>query len=430
MFACVSKVRYMLVVPLITIGLAVVAFDQQRPLVAIKNVHTAQDIRHKFPLLGFFDLRVDFSPAVPFEERSLILTDAFDDERASRIVALDLSYNGLRQPPVLSTLSNLRELDLAGNELTEPPVLTNLITLREVILSGTHLVRPPVLTGLIHLKSLDLSSAHLSQAPVLTGLVNLRELDMRNNDLVQPPVLTGLTNLKKLFLNNNHLVEPPVLTGLINLKMLLLNNNQLNHPPVLTGLMSLEDLDLSENSFEQAILIPEALADRIDLENIHAPYQIEYEAAKALVDIAQPGVDRLPFFFFRESIARLPLPKRNPITRGPITQTRNLVESWRYWREQGMLAQAFDDKLREMEPVMLEENMYTVSPAVARAFMRERRLTEARIMQILEALSGETVNVTALLNAMYLQHAQQPQSCQTQVGPDAEEPPAKMRRVD
>jgi hypothetical protein len=243
-------------------------------------------------------------------------------------------------------------------------------------------------------------------------------------------VLTGLTNLKRLFLTNNRLVEPPVLTGLVNLKMLLLNNNQLNYPPVLTGLMSLEDLDLSENPFEQLILIPEALANRIDLENIHASYQIEYEAAKGLVDIAQPGIDNLPFFFFRESIARLPLPKRNPITRGTITQMRNLVESWRYWREQGISAQAFDDKLREMEPVMLEENMYTVSPAVARSFLQERGLTEARIMQILGALPGESVNVTALLNAMYPVQAQQSQSCQAYVEPDTEEPAARMPRVD
>lgn len=360
MVLLLHKLQRLFLFGCITFALTLTAGYQDPVSLVINNVRSTADITDEMPFNRHFDLQVRFAKGVLSQARTQILTEAFADERASRIV----------------------RLDLIGNRLT--------------------------------------------QSPVVTGLHGLEELHLDNNSLERPPVLTGLTRLRWLFLNNNQLVNPPVLTGLVNLSYLDLSHNRLTEPPVLNGLADLSVLHLAQNFLVRPVILPLVIANKVRLDQIGAPYLIDNQAPTAtgtsLVDIARAGDDRVPFFTALETLNRLPLPKRNPLTRGLIAQTRNVVDSWRYWREQGMSQEAFDDRLRQMEPVMLEENMYTVSPALADAFMQERGLSRARITEILGQFADE-VNLTELLNLMY------PEALRQEALAD-NEPSAKRRLIE
>lgn len=394
MFSFLYCFRILLIAIFSGLGLSLTAFDvffgNQRVLqfgnqrvvyVDIKNARTVEDItgniNRQVAGTDLVDLRVGFAADIPPAARTAILTEALRDACAWRIFYLDCSGNRLIKPPVLTGLINVHFLDLHGNNLVEAPELT----------------------GLANLAHLDLHGNNLVAAPILTGLINLRFLNLSSNQLRLSPVLSGLANLKCVFLQTNRLVQPPVLTGLTQLEALWLHDNDFNR------------LLLAMRFRVEPVVVPLALADTLNLNFgypfLPIPYQIEQSGVnggpETLVDITNPGVDRArPRFLTRRSFDLLPEPKLNPFTRLPIPQTMNLVDSWRYWRDQGMHPEDFDSKLKEAEPVALQENVYTVTPVVARAFMQERAIDETRIKAVLSRFKGDEINVTALLDLMHM----------------------------
>lgn len=401
-----NQVRYAFIAFFTSLVFLVSAADFGQPHdVRVRLVHTAEDIVSRMPAGGQFALSVQFAHEVDPIERTEIINQALRHERAFGIVALDLSENQLILPPVVTGLLNLQRLNLSVNQLRRSPVLTGLIHLRELDLTGNQLRQSPVLIGLTHLHTLDLTGNEIIQPPVLTGLAHLQKLTLSCNRLRQPPVLAGLVNLQELALSENQLIQPPVLTGLIHLNELYLSQNRLTYPPVLTGLPELEVLLLRRNPLQQPVRIPRALFDRLHHDLDEASYVLTDDeaalgAATNLVDIATPGVDTVPFFLVQETLSALPVPKINPSTRRQILQSMNLAESWRYWRDHGVREADFDARLRELEPVAYEANLYTVERQVARDFMRDRGFDESAITAIFRTFSDENVNVTALLDAM------------------------------
>lgn len=252
---------------------------------------------------------------------------------------------------------------------------------------------------------LDIADNFLSDPPILTGLKKLQTLNLSFNRLIQSPQLTGLVDLRKLWLDYNKLTYPPDLAGLVQLTKLDLSDNNLIEPPVLTGLAHLKDLYLGNNFLDEPVIIPSVLVDKINLAYIGAPFKLEVLDMR-LIDIATPGVDTVPFFFTRDTIKQLK-GAINPITRGKIVHAMNLVESWCYWRDHGMSAEDFDARLREKEPVMYEENIYTVDRHVAHDFLRERGMNKWQIKMILSTLRKHEINVTALLDLMHAPQIEQ-----------------------
>ncbi|MCL4380180.1 hypothetical protein M1466_01645 [Candidatus Dependentiae bacterium] len=158
------------------------------------------------------ELTIKFAKNIPSAKRTAILNNSFaqlaEKKLTQQIAFLDLSGNQLTEPPLLTSLSNLRLLHLDNNQLIQSPVLTGLSVLRWLGLSENKLTEPPILTGLFALQGLNLSYNLLTKPPVLTGLSALQELALASNPLIKPPVLIGLSNLSRLTLDGNRLKEP------------------------------------------------------------------------------------------------------------------------------------------------------------------------------------------------------------------------------
>lgn len=349
----------------------------------VTDVQSADDIISSLPHSGLYNLTIRFFNDVPPAERTVILNQALADERAQQIRSLRLQYNRLVEPPVLTGLANLRYLFLDQNELQHPPIVASLENL-EII---------------------DLGSNELQEAPEVHGLERLEVLSLSGNRITQAPALTGLPRLSRLHLSDNPLLAAPILTGLIALEELDLRNNQLTQPPVLDGLINLQALQLGGNRFIQPVRVPANLPNlALELAQNHqgpVAYELDEGAVLTdLVDIATPSTDSKPFFLLQSSLNDLPIPKKNPLTRAEVIHTMNLAQSWRYWHEKGMSQAEFDERIREIEPIQLEQDAYTVSRTVAEDFMRERGCSDSRIASILRNFEGDIINVTELLDAM------------------------------
>lgn len=362
MFTFLGRYSHLSLVGMLGLFLLVVpacAADGMHEIV-VHDVHTVADITSQLPVQGLYNLQIRFAGAVAPVERTEILSAAFEHERARSIKKLDLDDNQLELSPVLRNLTALKCLLMRKNSLTQPPVLTGL------------------------------------------GALELLLLD--SNRLSEPPLLDGLSSLTYIDLSYNRLVSSPLLNGLVNLQCLLLSYNQLHQPPVLNDLINLSHLDLMNNPLATPAIIPLALLGVIDEKYIRAPYRFDRQALVGaptrLVDIATPCVDTVPFFLSKGTVVRLTAPKCNPLTSRRIVQAMSLVVSWRYWRDRGVAADAFDEKLQEIEPVLHEENVYTVDRRDARAFMQERGVSDVRIGAILDRLRDDEVNLGALLGAM------------------------------
>lgn len=406
MFSSLRMSNYLLVVVLILFSASAVAGEAQRPSIWIRNAYNVADITSQLPPDGAFDLKVECDHRLEPADRTALLSAAFADERVARVV----------------------ELDLVSNELVLPPVVTGLHNVERLCLGVNKLIEPPVVSGLTRLSWLGLGMNELTHAPVLTEVPHLEVLTLNNNQLTEPPVLSSASFLRVLELSHNRLMHAPVLAGLARLEYLSLDNNRLVQPPVLTGLPHLRILALTKNAFERPVVIPPALADRMNLDALRVSYQIGQEGVDQeeirqqelaafkmqLVDIGLPGLDAVPFFFTRETIARISRHGfvRNPLTRSMTLSRMNLPESWRSWSHAGIAAADFDARLRDAEPVMVEENLYTVSRQDARDFLSARGVPAHQLLLILTRFEGKYINVTALLDAMaeYTDQVEQPQA--------------------
>ena len=160
--------------------------------------------------------------------------------QAGRVVALDLSSNGLSGdlPEELGSLSSLRKLYLYYNELSGeiPSELGVLTRLRELDLHSNALSGeiPSELASITPLRELYLHSNELSgEIPSELGsLPLLRELDLYSNTLSGeiPPQLGNLSSLKWLSLHDNQLRGsiPPEFGKLAKVEWMYLSGNSLN----------------------------------------------------------------------------------------------------------------------------------------------------------------------------------------------------------
>lgn len=90
----------------------------------------------------------------------------------------------------------------------------------------------------------------------------------------------------------------------------------------------------------------------------------------------------------------------SPFNKEPIIQTLNLADSWEYWKAKGISAQEFDEKIHQGDPLLDDEESFTVSKAIAEQFLRSRGFTEEEVSQILSQLapSGDYLQVNELLD--------------------------------
>ncbi|XP_028207292.1 receptor-like protein Cf-9 isoform X2 [Glycine soja] len=159
---------------------------------------------------------------------------------SSSLVTLSLGWTWLRGNLTdgILCLPNLQHLDLSFNSDLEGqlPEVDRWHSLDFLDLSGCGFQGsiPPSFSNLIHLTSLDLSGNHFNGPipPSFSNLIHLTSLDLSYNNLNGsiPPSFSNLTHLTFLDLSFNNLNGsiPPSFSNLIHLTYLELSNNNLN----------------------------------------------------------------------------------------------------------------------------------------------------------------------------------------------------------
>ncbi|XP_060551778.1 G-protein coupled receptor GRL101-like [Ruditapes philippinarum] len=181
----------------------------------------------------------------------------------SKIVLLDMNYNGIRIIPdgSFKSLWRLFTLNLENNliENISNGTFKGLTNLRTLYLSGNKIreITPLGFIGLSNLHHLNLSYQALEKLSLntFTGLRNVRTLNLSHNFILQVDegAFNGLENLKFLDLSFNEIttLQTHVFNGLKLLTFLDVSNNRIEilEDNVFNGLQTLEHLYTDEFRF-------------------------------------------------------------------------------------------------------------------------------------------------------------------------------------
>lgn len=176
-------------------------------------------------------------------------------EEMTKLVSLELTYNGIVNIDGLNQLTNLRELNLSNNEIRFFPTISNLDQLVELNISHNEIeYLAEDLSGLSNLEILDASNNNIFDISSLDDLESLRILDLSFNDLGREggspdfSSLLNATDLTELYLNDNGLESIADLAGKnLPLEVLYLQNNELTDLSPIADYTSVLDLKLYNN---------------------------------------------------------------------------------------------------------------------------------------------------------------------------------------
>jgi len=198
-----------------------------------------------------------------------------DEENATKIILIDLSFFEINDPRVINTPEdkaaicdlakeyNVGRIHFFSDRAIDIPVeLRHFTKLKHLHFLGRSKLSQDslkIISEITSLEELDLAKCNLTQLPVqFAQLTNLKYLDLSDNEFSQSAlkVVSSITSLEELDLDRNRLTEvPDELSQLKNLKRLYLSrnapwgspacSNKIWTPPVwLTKLKKLKHLDL------------------------------------------------------------------------------------------------------------------------------------------------------------------------------------------
>lgn len=177
---------------------------------------------------------------------------------------LDLDENKIKDLSPLKNLAQLRELYFSGNQVEDLSPLADLDQL-EVVMLASNKVKD--LSALNHKESLLLLEASDNRLESLPSfhLPNLLGVALVNNGLRDIGPLKDLTSLEELYLDFNQIRDLSPLAPLTNLRYLTLSYNQIDDLTPLTGLSQLVGLSVGNNQIRDLSPLA-ALSSLIQLE--------------------------------------------------------------------------------------------------------------------------------------------------------------------
>ena len=169
-------------------------------------------------------------------------------EKLTNLEELDLrGMSGLRDVPVLASLTNLNWLELSSTGVSDVSALASLTNLETLGLDFTD-VDVSTLASLTNLVSLGLSYTDVSDVSPLSALTQLTELSLIDTAVSDVSPLSALTQLTSLYLYGTAVSDVSALASLTNLETLWLNETAVSDVSALASLTNLETLWLNETA--------------------------------------------------------------------------------------------------------------------------------------------------------------------------------------
>jgi internalin A len=185
----------------------------------------------------------------------------------SNLKFADLAYNNITNLSPLMTLTNLAAVNLTGNQNKNlmfgpdgPPALwlsdqgisnvmflTNFTRLTALGLENNMIRDPSPLAGLTQLDFLGLSRNPITNYSALTQFTNLTRLWIEGNSCSNLDFIQGLTSLQSLNIRTNRFRDLTALSSLTNLNTIYAANNRLTNITTLADLPNLSRVDITGN---------------------------------------------------------------------------------------------------------------------------------------------------------------------------------------
>lgn len=435
-----------------------------------------------------FGLKLSFT-MIPNAKRTTffntVLRILADDHSAiaSKVKLLDFSHNALTEAPFCQGFEEIIAIDLSFNNLKEILAFSYMPTMQALNLSRNKLKRLSSLSELPQLKALNLDFNLLQQPPILAKHTNLEALYIRSNPLRCMPDIGKWPNLQTLMIE----VKPHFLRTLLKKRLQLvvpqhliaqltidgLHRNQivdesgrpvivetwhdkaqrLQEQKALEETLAFKELcktiptiaelnafitetlrtnpDITSDTISEIIILMQQRF--IQISNETSPHHQFNGISKAMVlqwinahlytmrdhqhttipilpklrevlDIEtvtqddQKTLENDPMFITIFGLSMAKHPRENPFNRQPIHKLMTLVNSWRKWKAKEYSVEAFDQALRNGDPIASEA--FTVQKSDAACFLHERGLTNTQIKTIMDLHSEDYIEVNELLDDM------------------------------
>ncbi|WWC96181.1 hypothetical protein V866_003048 [Kwoniella sp. B9012] len=209
--------------------------------------------------------------------------DLYDNRLGSRVedeelkgcenlTSLDLSFNNLRHPPSLHSLTKLNVLYLVQNKIShiEPGELDWCQdTITSIELGGNRIRSIENLDNLRKLEELWLGKNKIRALENLSTFSSLRILSLQSNRITKMENLDALGNLEELYLSHNGLTKIEGLEKNTKLKTLDIGNNMIEEIEGISHLSELEEFWASYNKIPNLQSLDKQLRPLPNLETVY-----------------------------------------------------------------------------------------------------------------------------------------------------------------
>lgn len=185
---------------------------------------------------------------------------------------LDLSFNGLRHPPRLTSQTRMHTLYLVQNKIShvDPQDLEwAKDTMKSLELGGNRLREIENIEMLKHLEELWLGKNKIRELKNLHNFAHLKILSIQSNRITKMEGLDELVNLEQLYLSHNGLTRLEGLERNIKLTTLDISNNQIAKIENISHLKELEEFWASYNQIPDLRDLDSQLAVLPKLETVY-----------------------------------------------------------------------------------------------------------------------------------------------------------------
>ena len=169
---------------------------------------------------------------------------------ATKLTALDLSSNAIRDLSPLTFISSLESLNLSHNALTSLNAISSLSGLKVLDIAYNSLESVAPLSALTQLQELYCSNNAIATLLGMDNLVNLAVLDASFNALTDITQLGSLTKLETLDISSNQLTDISCLAPLKALQFFYFSRNQVTALPAWEAGSVLVTIDGSYNALK------------------------------------------------------------------------------------------------------------------------------------------------------------------------------------